>query len=151
MSRLITSAVFVLLFVTVQEAAAQGTAANVPNFSPYWRQGLPPYLNLARGGSAAINYYLGTIPEQERRSNFDYLSLELQDISNRSLTSARGENLINPILPGGPQKLTGASPAFGNLGGNFGNTEGFFGDAGPRFGVVQQTKVGEPVSRRRSP
>ena len=148
MSRLIASAAFVLLFVTVQEAAAQGTAANVPNFSPYWRQSLPAYLNIARGGSAAINYYLGTLPEQERRSNFDYLSLELQDIQNRSLSAARGENLINPILPGGPQKLTGVSPAYGNLQGTYGNLEGYFGDNGPRFGVVQQTKVGETVSRR---
>lgn len=150
MSRLIASAaVGVLLFVTVQEAAAQGTSANVPNFSPYWRQSLPPYLNLARGGSAAINYYLGALPEQERRSNFDFLSLELQDIQNRSLNAARGENLINPITATGPQRLTGAEPVYSNLEGNYGNLEGIYGDSGPRFGVVQPTKVGETVSRRR--
>jgi hypothetical protein len=63
MSRLVViAAAGALLLLTVEQASAQGMSANVPNFRPYWRQPLTPYLDIARGGSPAINYYLGTIP-----------------------------------------------------------------------------------------
>ena len=52
-------------------AAAQGGGRG-PGFAP----GIPaapgpmlnPYLNLLRGGNPAANYYLGVIPEQQRRA-----------------------------------------------------------------------------------
>src|SRR5579872_897722 len=88
MSRLVAIAAAVLL-LTASQAWAQGMSATRPNFAPYWRQPLTPYLNLARGGSNAINFYLGTIPEQERRSNFNFLSNELQDVETRTLLNAR--------------------------------------------------------------
>jgi hypothetical protein len=37
-----------------------------PPFAP--RPALSPYLDLVRGGNPAINYYLGTLPEQDRRA-----------------------------------------------------------------------------------
>jgi hypothetical protein len=150
MSRLVAiTAIGVLLLLTAQQASAQGMSANRPNFAPYWRQPLTPYLNLARGGSPAINYYLGTIPEQERRANFGFLSTELQELDNRTLNAARGLSLVEPILPGGPEKVTGARPVYGTTGPYYGNTAGYYGDNGPRFGVVQPPRIGEPVTRKR--
>jgi hypothetical protein len=150
MSRLVAcAAAGLLLLVSVQQASAQGASARVPNFRPYWRQPLTPYLDIARGGSPAINYFLGTLPEQERRANFGFLSSELQDLDNRVLNAAIGLNVVNPILPGGPEKSTGAHPVFGTTGPFYGNTGSFYGSNGPRFGVVPQPQIGEPVTRRR--
>lgn len=149
MSRLVAMAVGVgVLLLTAQQATAQGMSANVPNFAPYWRQPLSPYLDIARGGSPAINYFLGTIPEQERRANFGYLSTELQYLDNRTLATARGENLVQPITPGA-MGLTGVRPVYGATGDYYANTAGFYGNNGPRFGVIPQPRIGEPVTRRR--
>jgi hypothetical protein len=151
MTRTITlaAAVGVILLITAQQAPAQGLSANVPNFRPYYRPPLTPYLNIARGGSPALNYYLGTLPDVENRNNFNFLSRELQDLSNRTLITARGESLVEPILPAGPEKLTGARPVYGTTGGYFGNTGGYYGDNGPRFGVRPQQPIGQLVTRRR--
>lgn len=39
-----------------------------PQLNPYSRPALSPYLDLVRGGNPAINYYLGTLPEMDRRA-----------------------------------------------------------------------------------
>ncbi len=149
MSRLVAIAVGVgLLLLTAQQASAQGTSGNVPNFGPYWRQPLSPYLNLGRGGSPAINYFLGTLPEQDRRANAFLFSNELQDLENRNLATLRSENLAQPITAEGPNGLTGARPISGNTGSYYADTAGYFGNNGPRFGVVQQPQVGQPQRKR---
>src|SRR5260370_40419351 len=98
MSRLvaITAVVGVVLLASAQEAAAQGTSARKPNFGPYWRPQLTPYLDLARGGTPAVNYFLGTLPEQSRRNNFSFLNESLQDLDARTPAIAREEQLLDP-------------------------------------------------------
>ncbi len=148
MSRLVAIAVGVgLLLLTAQQASAQGSSGAVPNFGPYWRQPLAPILNLGRGGNPAINYFLGTVSEQDTRSNFGFLHNELQELDRRNLATARGENLVSPIDVG-PTGFTGARPVYGATGGYYANTAGYYGANGPRFGVVQQPQVGLPIRRR---
>jgi hypothetical protein len=144
MSRILTIAVTagVLLLLTAKPALAQGTSANVPRFVPYWRQPITPYLDLSRGGSPALNYFLGTIPEQERRNNFGYLNGSLMDLENRPLNAARELGLVDPIT-------AGVKPVYGATGPFYANTGGYFANGGPRFGVVPQPKIGEPVTRGR--
>jgi hypothetical protein len=144
MSRLfaITVVSGLVLFASAGEAAAQGTAARRPNFGPYWRPQLTPYLNLARGGNPAVNYFLGTLPEQDRRYNYDFLRGSLQELDSRTLAIAREERLVEPVTA--PARVT-----YGNLGPYYGNTAGYYGEGGVRFGVVPQPRIGEPVTRPR--
>lgn len=51
------------------EASAQLGPRPRPNYGPGYRPQLSPYLNLIRGGNPAANYYLGTVPEQQRRAD----------------------------------------------------------------------------------
>ncbi len=84
--------------------------AQQPPYSPYGRQGyspysrptLSPYLNLLRGGNPAANYYMGVVPEVERRANQYQNSMELQDLQKRLQTPAAGSEAeeILPTLPG---------------------------------------------------
>jgi hypothetical protein len=129
------------LLASAGEAAAQGTSARRPNFAPYWRPQLSPYLNLARGGTQAVNYFLGTLPEQQRRSNFDFLRGSVEELDVRTLNIAREERLLDPINP--PPRTI-----YGNVGPFYGNTGNFYSQ-GVRFGVVEQPRVGEPVTRQR--
>ena len=67
--------------------------------SPYARPQLSPYLNLLRGGSPSANYYLGVIPERDRRRNERALGTAVQDLERRGETPALpGEDLV-PRLP----------------------------------------------------
>jgi hypothetical protein len=73
----ILAAGFGVLLTQAQPAAAQfinpynnmgRTQQQAPYSSTY--PGLSPYLNLTRGGNPAANYYLGVLPEFQRR-NFE--------------------------------------------------------------------------------
>ncbi len=59
---------------------------SMPGYSPQYQNntGLSPYLNLLRGGDPAANYFLGTVPEFQRRSNFNYLQTKIQEIDQQS-------------------------------------------------------------------
>src|SRR5438105_5597506 len=59
--------------------------------NPYGRPQLSPYLNLLRGGSPAANYYLGVIPEVDRRANTAAFGAAISDLERRSLAAAIGE------------------------------------------------------------
>jgi hypothetical protein len=86
---------------------AQGYAPNY-QFSPYARPNyvgsprpvLSPYLNLLRGGNPAANYFLGVLPEFERRANAYQFS-----------------TLVVTVTTGHPT-------AFGNTAGYFGSGPG---------------------------
>ncbi len=130
------------LLASASVASAQGTAANKPNFGPYYRPQLTPYLNLARGGSPGINYFLGTLPEIQTRRNFGVLDNSLQELELKTANAAREENVVDPIS----KTMTSV---YGNTLGVYGNTGTFYGTNGPRFGVVTPPKIGEPVTRRR--
>jgi len=55
--------------------------------SPGSRAKLSPFLNLARGNdpniNSAIDYYLGTIPERERRSNENIFGTRIRGLETR--------------------------------------------------------------------
>jgi hypothetical protein len=56
---------------------------NPPMSAPYIRPALSPYLNLLRGGDPAANYYLGVLPEYDRRYQTARFSQALQDLSTQ--------------------------------------------------------------------
>src|SRR4051794_41899513 len=86
-----------------------------PNYGPGYRPQLSPYLNLLRGGDPAANYYLGTLPEFQRRANAQTFSSEISELDRRVLGNVPTEEtrLFQP-LPG-----SGHPTAFGNTGSYF--------------------------------
>jgi hypothetical protein len=86
--------------------AGQGYRAGLfPSGTP----GLSPYLDLTRGGNRAANYFLGTIPELERRRNAALFGSAIQGLEQRQRqTQAEVEELV-PTLP-----ETGHPVAFGS-------------------------------------
>jgi hypothetical protein len=71
--------------------------------APYGRPQLTPYLNLLRGGSPAANYYLGVVPERERRANAALFGTALSDLEWRTRYGAGGGelDLAEPITSSG--------------------------------------------------
>jgi hypothetical protein len=67
-------------------------------YNPYSRPTLSPYLNLLRGGNPAANYYLGVVPEVERRNQEYRVNRELTDLERRTLMSPEFEDIL-PTLP----------------------------------------------------
>jgi hypothetical protein len=100
----------VLLLVGTGSAFAQYAPLN-PNTGGYFgpsplnRPALSPYLNLARPDTpAGINYYLGTIPEQQRRFNEAYLRNQVYQL--------QGQPLIPPVTA--PEEPLAAPPGSGH-------------------------------------
>ncbi len=121
---------------------AQGYAPNY-QFSPYARPNyvgtprpaLSPYLNLLRGGNPAANYFLGVLPEFERRANAYQFGTAIQDLEQRSaMVGETGEPLVVTVTTGHPTA--------------FGNTAGYFGN-GPGQRSTQ-TPAGAPGGGRRT-
>jgi len=91
-----------------------------PGLYPYGTPGLSPYLDLTRGGNRATNYFLGTIPEIERRKNAAVFGAAIQDLERRSPTTEPTTEELVPTLPGTghpvafmsyyPYYLLGAAP-----------------------------------------
>jgi len=81
-----------------------------PGPFPSGTPGLSPYLDLTRGGNRAANYFLGTIPEIERRRNAAQFGAAIQGLERRQrpTTEVEAEELV-PTLP-----ETGHPVAFGS-------------------------------------
>jgi hypothetical protein len=79
---------------------------------------LSPYLNLLRGGNPAANYYLGVVPEVERRNNAAQFAAGINDL--RSQIEAPSQDVVQEILP--TLQPTGHAIQFGNYGGFFGSS-----------------------------
>jgi hypothetical protein len=87
---------------------------------PGWHTPLSPYLNLLRGGDPAANYYIGVLPEFQRRQDRGAIYSSLQGLANQL-----------PPRPGAverdidePLRSTGHPVAFGYTGGYFGGPTG---------------------------
>jgi hypothetical protein len=80
-----------------------------PGLYPYGTPGLSPYLDLTRGGNRATNYFLGTIPEIERRRNTAVFGAAIQDLERRSVVTEPSADELVPTLPS-----TGHPVAFQN-------------------------------------
>jgi hypothetical protein len=118
MKRLGLAAFAVVLVVGSGAARAQFQPPSRPNYGPGYRPQLSPYLNLIRGGDPAANYYLGTLPEFQRRSNAQLFSSEISDLDRRVFGAiATQEQRLEQPLPG-----TGHPTAFGYTGYYYGGT-----------------------------
>jgi hypothetical protein len=108
-----------------------------PYNSSFTRPGpnLSPYLNLLRGGNPAANYYLGVLPEVERRNNASQFAAGIQDLSRRFEAPPSETDELFPRLP-----QTGHPVQFGNYGQYFGTTAGL---------RPQQAAPPSPAPRRR--
>ena len=82
-----------LAFLTTGTASAQAPSFNRGGYAPYNRQQpqLSPYLNLLRGGDPASNYYLGVVPERERRRNDALFRSSILDLEQRTQQLAEAE------------------------------------------------------------
>ena len=91
-----------------------------PGANPGGGPRLSPYLNLLRGGNPAANYYLGVVPEIDRRR---YEAISQAQIQGLQLSTA-----VPPINPEDTDLAFATSitghPAV------FNNTTGYFGGAG---------------------
>ncbi len=122
-----------LLAATASPALAQrGARRGAPNYGVGYRPSLSPYLNIIRGGNVGVNYYLGTIPEFERRTNEQQLRQGLQSVEQRIGISETGDDLLSPLAG------TGHSTAFGNYGNFFGPRTQFPGAAQGTFTPPQR-------------
>ncbi len=114
-----------------------------PGFNPYFRPGPPlsPYLNMLRGGSPAANYFLGVVPEIERRQNTALFRGAITDLTRRTEELTEEEN-FDRTLP-----TTGHPAVFLNYGGYYfpGVGVGYRGTGG---GYRTPTQMGTPPRRR---
>jgi hypothetical protein len=129
--------------------AATGTAsAQSGSFGPYGpiyrpgpfprgTPGLSPYLDLTRGGNRAANFFLGTVPEIERRRNAAQFGAAISDLERKVNTPAEtgAEDLV-PTLPG-----TGHPVAFMN-------TYPYFNLGGPTTLPQTRTQQAAPARKR---
>jgi len=86
------------------------SAANRPSLAPPVGRPpqLSPYLDLTRGGIPAVNYFLGTIPEIQRRENYSQLRTAIQEAEIRAATPPPED-----LNLGRPLDMTGHPTAFG--------------------------------------
>jgi hypothetical protein len=75
---------------------------------------LSPYLNLLRGGNTAANYFMGVVPEVERRANARLFTNQIQDLERR----VQGIEEPGELFP--RLSETGHPAVFGNYGSYFG-------------------------------
>jgi hypothetical protein len=83
-----------------------------PNYGPGYTPQLSPYLNFLRGGDPSANYFLGTLPEFQRRSNAKQFSSAInalnQDLLYQSTAEPPDPLLFRPLME------TGHPTAFNN-------------------------------------
>ncbi|HBI44179.1 MAG TPA: hypothetical protein DDY78_15200 [Planctomycetales bacterium] len=107
------------LLVVAGAASAQSVPPSVynrPNVGVGSRPQLPPFLNL-NNNDPAVNYFLRTLPEQERRANTQVYGALIGDLEQRALTPtvpAAADADLFRTLP-----TTGHPVAFQNTGGYF--------------------------------
>jgi hypothetical protein len=135
-----------LILGTVGEARAQ-QPYNLPPFQqrpvyfPYSTPGLSPYLNLLRGGNPASNYYLGVLPELDRRANAIQFGNAITDLERRTaLTAGALEEFEESLTATGHPAYFVNYGGFYNLGG-YGRTgplpgQGTSGTSTPRRGTT---------------
>jgi hypothetical protein len=108
-----------VLLAQAAPAAAQfinpyGNMGRSPQQAPYANSNpLSPYLDLTRGGNPAANYYLGVLPEIDRR-NFQGAVLQAWPGLESNAGAAVQQPPLGPEIPVLPQ--TGHLSAFGAYG-----------------------------------
>jgi hypothetical protein len=100
---LLTSACLASLWLSSGTAQAQ---YGLGQYRPANRARLSPYLNLTRGGDQAANYYLGVIPEQDRRYNDSLFSGQIRQLEQRR--GIEPPRLADDLIP--PVPVAGKPP-----------------------------------------
>jgi hypothetical protein len=80
-------------------AAASAQYYQRPQLNPLGRPALSPYLDVVRGGNPAINYYLGTLPEFERRALAAQQQALLGQLQQPQPAPSLDQEDILPALP----------------------------------------------------
>ncbi len=115
-------AVLTLSAAWAGSARAQNTYPYMPPpFGPGYQTMLSPYLNFLRGGDPAANYFLGVLPEQQRRQNLNQFRGQIGNL--QILTAPLRNPLEEPLeVSDVPQKFypSGHATAFGYTGTFFG-------------------------------
>lgn len=122
---LVAAAAAAWISMTAGGAQAQGVPygplGQQPLYNGFNRPALSPYLNMLRGGDPASNFYLGVIPEFQRR-NFEARALD--SFQSLSRDAARNRELAEDALAREPTlrtlPSTGHPTAFLNYGSYFG-------------------------------
>jgi hypothetical protein len=101
-----------LLFLAPGSASAQmNYMMGPPAYGPFYSPMLSPYLNLLRGGNPAANYFLGVLPEYQRRMNARAFSGAIQSLDQRAETPPATPEELELYTP---LKSTGHATAFNN-------------------------------------
>jgi hypothetical protein len=112
--------------------------ARQPQINPSSGPRLSPYLNLLRGGNPAANYFMGVVPEVERRRFESQTIASFQSLEERTATppAAGGEDNLFPKLSqtGHPVQYMNAAPYYnmGNSRGTGQQPQGFQAQARPK-------------------
>jgi hypothetical protein len=112
----------VLGFLTTGRASAQYYPGSYGSYGRS-RPALSPYLDLTRGGNPAANYFLGVLPEIDRRRTKVEQGTAINELERR--TEALGAQLDDDIarqLTGGGLPPTGHAATFATYGTYYGLT-----------------------------
>jgi hypothetical protein len=107
-----------LAFAVVLAPAQMTYPYRSPAYGPFYQPSLSPYLNFLRGGDPSANYFLGVVPEMQRRTNARTFSSALANLQEGELEQAVIDTGIVNQLPS-----AGHPTVFNNTGRYF-NTYG---------------------------
>jgi hypothetical protein len=85
-------------WVQAQGLGPYDPSVNQP-YSTYNRPNVTPYLNMLRGGDPAANYYLGVVPEFQRRA---FVNRSIEDFQDLYRRTAQTRDLLDDQLFRGP-------------------------------------------------
>jgi hypothetical protein len=121
-------------------AWAQSTYPYVPpQYGPGYQTPLSPYLNFLRGGDPAANYFLGVIPEFQRRENAAQFRNQIQGLQILTAPLRNPSELLEQDLP------RGFIPSGHAAGFNYTGT--FFGSVLPAARAPGARTPGTPFTR----
>jgi hypothetical protein len=114
---LVLAGCLLALWGSAGPVSAQFNQYNPYTASPYYgqRARLPPILNLIRDQEPdAINYFLGTVPERERRFNQGQFSRQIRGLESREPTNVfiSGEEAIPDVPTVGRPRGSRTSDSF---------------------------------------
>ncbi|HZY88235.1 MAG TPA: hypothetical protein VFE78_25590 [Gemmataceae bacterium] len=126
------AAVTAAVALSAGPARAQFGYYSPPQTSPFPRAPISPYLNLARGGNPAINYYGLVRPQQEFQQSIWGLQRQVSGLGQQAL---QGEAARSSETTGHPTRFLNYSHYFMSQGGGAGSFPGARGPGSPIQGV----------------
>jgi hypothetical protein len=105
---------------------------------------LSPYLNMLRGGNPAANYFLGVLPEFQRRQNARVFGAAIQNLDQRVEAPPATPEELELYTP---LKSTGHATAFNNTLNYFPRLPTTLRQPATRPGVPSAARPGAPPGR----